>query len=551
MVKGAGFQNKLQRMVRTRLLGLILVVSLFLIGSMFLSVFVIQFKNTERNSLVYEEKMNALYRTAEAFLNEKDLLEQSQKVLDFSAEAKSMGYLLYSFNSNSPIRAELVLTDKGRKVRYNSFPEDRWDTYRESFNASFCDHAFLAGQDSLYAGVYYYINDSSAYVLTKQVISDGKVTGFLNLYLDGEKMSEYFKEAPFEGVITDRQGHVIFASKTAFITEINRFEKERFSANGEEKESYSISEVYLEDAQVYVYSLVNKYPNIGLWIGGLFIVSAVVLFWFVLAMSMVKVMADEKSASIRELLTDIETMRTAGPDNRMEIQTEDEFALVREYINRLVDHTQELSDLTYQAEMERLTEQLNPHFLYNTLEIIRGLLIFDRNLADETIIRLTGILRYAISEEKAEVYLDTDMEYIDMYMSIQKTRFGDNITFDTMIDEACRRRKVPRLLLQPIIENSIKYGFRKKKKVEISVRGKMENECLVLGVRDNGGGMDEEKLNELIKAVNEKEVTRHKGLHNIARRLYLQYGDQSGLTLRNTREGFEVEIRINGEPKYV
>lgn len=189
---------------------------------------------------------------------------------------------------------------------------------------------------------------------------------------------------------------------------------------------------------------------------------------------------------------------------------------------------------------------MNPHFLYNTLEIIRNLVVFDADKAEELIVKLTEVLRYSIDTSKKEVTLEEDMRFMYCYLDIQNCRFGSRFSFGVNFEPECMNCIVPKLLLQPLIENSIKYGFRKKMELNIKISGHVEDNVLLISVLDDGLGMEEEKAEELRKQLRAHDNSSPSiGLRNLSRRLYLRYGDGSGLQIRNREgAGFEVVARI-------
>ena len=138
------------------------------------------------------------------------------------------------------------------------------------------------------------------------------------------------------------------------------------------------------------------------------------------------------------------------------------------------------------------------------------------------------------------------MEYIEDYLVIQKTRFGERFLYEVDIRPECSRVLVPKLLLQPLIENSLKYGFRKKPAIHVLIRGWIEEEYLVLKVEDDGPGQPKSTLETLRGILHSGEInTVHNGLQNINRRVILEYGNDSGLSLESQEGmGFAVTIRL-------
>lgn len=152
------------------------------------------------------------------------------------------------------------------------------------------------------------------------------------------------------------------------------------------------------------------------------------------------------------------------------MEGEDEFILIADNINSMVDEinalhvkNSELADIRRLSEIKQLEAQFNPHFLYNTLDTIRYSILMDQRIAADLIIQMTALLRYSINNDLDQVHFSEDLKYTYMFLKIQKYRFNDRFAYEVNVDEACGEFLVPKLLLQPILENSIKYGFAHSK----------------------------------------------------------------------------------------
>ena len=163
----------------------------------------------------------------------------------------------------------------------------------------------------------------------------------------------------------------------------------------------------------------------------------------------------------------MDIIENQDPLYRVSLDTDEEFARVGSKINHMLDSIQELHrqnteliQLKQAAEINQLTAQFNPHFLYNTLESLRSGMLLEPQKADRLILSLTRILRYSIDDHKEEVLLSEDLTYLNGYLEILKYRFGERFQYELFLEDECLNCLVPKLLLQPIIENSIKYGFQ-------------------------------------------------------------------------------------------
>ncbi len=202
-------------------------------------------------------------------------------------------------------------------------------------------------------------------------------------------------------------------------------------------------------------------------------------------------------------------------------------------------------------EFKMLASQINPHFLYNTLEMIRmkALTGGDKDVANA--IKLLGqSMRYVLENTgTAETTLQREMDHIDNYLKIQKLRFGDRIDYqiNIMPEMVLSEYAVLPLLLQPIVENAIVHGIEKRDsggKVWIAIY--IEDNNVKVDISDNGGGMDEETMNMVLHRVKHYEKERHSSgiaLYNINRRIKLNYGEEYGLEL-TTEYGEGTRVRL-------
>ncbi len=215
--------------------------------------------------------------------------------------------------------------------------------------------------------------------------------------------------------------------------------------------------------------------------------------------------------------------------------------------------------LRQQSQYAQLQNQINPHFLYNTLETIRGQAVIDDNyiIADMTE-ALAKYFRYNISRDNDIVTLEQELENILNYIHIQQYRFQDRFVFRIYphakkeFYAAC---KIPKMTLQPIVENAIFHGMEQKvKKVHISIHIEADGEKLIILVDDDGVGMDEEileKINQKLRQAdgisNLPPKSKHNGIamENVNSRLKLLYGSDYGLRISSTKGlGTEVEITL-------
>ncbi len=228
------------------------------------------------------------------------------------------------------------------------------------------------------------------------------------------------------------------------------------------------------------------------------------------------------------------------------IEGKDEIALVDQHISDLIERIQQLVQENYlqqalarEAEFRALTAQINPHFLYNSLETVSDLaLIGENEKAADAAASLGELLRYNLgSDREGPVRLEQELSSVQNYLAIQRLRFGDKIRIEIAIPERCLHYNFIRFILQPVVENCFTHAFvglQGEGVLKISMRER--DGWGEITVSDNGLGMSEDKaqaLREELKLSPEELFTdknRHIGLANVNARLKLAYGPKSGLS---------------------
>lgn len=188
------------------------------------------------------------------------------------------------------------------------------------------------------------------------------------------------------------------------------------------------------------------------------------------------------------------------------------------------------------AELMALQLQINPHFLYNTLQTMDFAILTgkaDKQELSDAFHDLSGILKYALSSPQEPVTLADELKCLRRYVDIQRYRFGDQFVLYTEVEEDLRQAKVFRMMLQPLVENSMIHGLNGlKERGYIWVRASREGNHLTITVADSGAGMTEEEQKKLMETINDAG-SRSIGLTNLNRRLILSYGPDSALRIHS------------------
>lgn len=244
------------------------------------------------------------------------------------------------------------------------------------------------------------------------------------------------------------------------------------------------------------------------------------------------------------------------------IGSNDEISQLYDYLNTMISdirrllaqvyreklHAEQLKISQKDAELKMLTSQINPHFLYNTLETIRMKARVNRQYEIEDLVKMLGkILRSSISAGEKEVLVQSELELVECYLKIQIYRFGERISYEIEVEDGLKDKWIIPLILQPLVENSIIHGLEGKDgNGHIRIAVQRQGGDLLILVRDDGCGIEEEKLAQIRR---ELEMDRFKGEHigvfNVNQRLKLKYGDGYGLAIDSQMGvGTMVELRL-------
>jgi sensor histidine kinase YesM len=239
-----------------------------------------------------------------------------------------------------------------------------------------------------------------------------------------------------------------------------------------------------------------------------------------------------------------------------DIQNKDEISLLTEEYDKIVDRLETtIHDLMKEqeekrkAELQALQMQINPHFLYNTLNSIQCLVWTNKTkFIGPTIKALVNLLQQTIGGKNEFITLEEELNILDNYVYLHKIRTCDTICFTYELEESLKKYKTPRLLLQPIVENSIFHGLEPKgSKGAISVKCTSDKHDIVIEIKDNGIGMKQSRVTEILsgKIDSPEDSFSGIGIKNVDERIKSYFGKQYGLSIVSAPgEGTTVTVRF-------
>lgn len=242
---------------------------------------------------------------------------------------------------------------------------------------------------------------------------------------------------------------------------------------------------------------------------------------------------------VKKLVTDALDKLEEGDYTTRIVVSEDmpeELACILQGFNKNMEHTEQLLKQTKEAVVEQknaeiaaLEAQIDPHFLYNTLDTINWKAIEHEDYEVSNMVgALADILRYTIKNPNAVCSVEQEIYWLEQYIFFQKAKLGKNLEIIYDVPDELKTYEIHKLILQPFVENSIKHGFpRVERPCILKIKMREAGEQIHIIIKDNGTGMSEELLNWYNQ--HQDEMREHLGIANVCRRLRLYYGDEANL----------------------
>lgn len=308
------------------------------------------------------------------------------------------------------------------------------------------------------------------------------------------------------------------------------------------------SKIYLYSSTKNIMQALNRYVLFGTIIE-IFIIGGVIIYVLLLLRTINK--------PIKYLVKAFKKIDVNNLEEKFEETTQDEFSELYNSYNKMIDRLRinikllyEQKILTQKAELMYLQEQINPHFLYNSLYSISRMAksANNQNIYDFSF-KLSNYYRYLAKSNNDEIYFEIEYSNAINYIDIQSVRYGNRIKVNIdEISEQMKKFMVLKFILQPIIENAYEHGHKNTLKDGIiEIKSLYEQNVLRIIIEDNGNELNDEKLEIMQERLCERtHVTEDIGIYNVNKRLQIKYGESSGLHItRSNLGGLSVEIIIN------
>ena len=261
---------------------------------------------------------------------------------------------------------------------------------------------------------------------------------------------------------------------------------------------------------------------------------------FVLVAIMISVILSLRiSRPIKRLEISMKEVEKGNFDIQMDIESTNEIGQLSKRFNRMTTEIKELmlqnvtdQELKRKSELKALQAQINPHFFYNTLDSI--IWMAESKKSEEVVLMvaaLARLFRISISKGQEMITIANEIEHIHSYLTIQKMRYKDKLNFEIDVDPIILQKKMLKIILQPLVENSIYHGIKNNTGVGIiQIKGKIVRDRILLQIIDNGIGMTAETIQYMFEKPDKPESIGGIGVNNVNQRIQIYFGTQYGIT---------------------
>lgn len=385
--------------------------------------------------------------------------------------------------------------------------------------------------------------------------------GMMNVEFDARQISSWLESrASVKGriMVLNAQGTVIYDSKDEYYgqTYPYRLEQEKAGDWVQLDEPSKVNVLNVSNAGLSVVGIVSqsliKESTESLRTGLILVTLLFIAVSFAITVTIIR----RFSKKVQRIIRSMNRIGEGDLSTRIQMSGEDELQQISRRFNDMGDRLEQYIDKMYTSEIKQknaelvaLQSQINPHFLYNTLESIRMKAYFVGAKEVGQMIYSLSVMFKNMVKKSTVVTVEEEMDMCSVYLDLFRIRYEGRLETEIEVDPEIQNASIIKLLVQPIVENYIVHGFRPlEDNNKISVRARREGDRVVITVSDNGTGIPEEKLTQIRSTLDKvlqppEKGYRSIGLMNVHERIVLNYGSDYGVTINST-EGQGTEVRM-------
>lgn len=460
--------------------------------------------------------------------------------------------LLYDFSIARSIRGVFALVDLNGNIICSNLYKGNRTIFLDSYLYQGLVPEMLEEPEKTFlvpSRLNYSYHQTGDLLLGRTVQDGDTVLGFLFFDLLDEEIYQAVNAYNVDDVIlTDQFNNLIFSigrqsqdsmGKYPFGNQVKKNQTAIIELNGKQ---YLIIRNVLEHNELNLYTLVTINFQRSLFRYAILFLVIVGLLMLIMLRPLTMLITHKNLHAIEELRRSVVEMGKGNMEYSLRPHVFEEFQELHDTFRSMVLQREDLqrrnSELLERKrvmEIKQLEERINPHFVFNVLETLRYQVLIDAAVASEMIMAFANIMRYNIYYGDTIVPLKTDIEYVKDYLLLQKMRYNRRLTYSIDIPEALMDCRIPKLILQPIVENSLKHGMKNVDSIHVRISASIENEHLKLRVEDNGTGIKPKRPEELIGDLEKEDAYKaHIGMYNSHRVVRLLYGPPYGLHIEST-----------------
>lgn len=495
-------------------------------------------QHIQKNTIITAELLGQGSDENPYIKGEKVSVEVGKSLL-FDKQGEFRNCMIYSSVEESKIYGSRVsMLEEGKK--------EFWYLNNNRLDEGVYSYLSPDGQEnivSLIKGIYY--------IDTKSFSQ--RYLGLIKLDINAAKLFEPSKKKlaesyPYDIMVLDGNDQLLYSSKDGLINELSEIsfsdlsDKEMLTQDnmmlyGDMLDAYGLKTIFVFDRDMFDKKQGQLQQSIVIKVLILMGIIAIMAYLFTRSFS----------ARVGRLVNKIKLVESGNLAIGKEIKGNDEIAILDRQFNAMLTRLNRLIEKNYiqqlekkEGELRNLQLQINPHFLYNTLETISSMAAV-RHMFDicDLCERLGEIFRYSLGRNHGEyVTVEQELKHTQNYIFIQQTRFGDKFEVVYNVDRDIMKNQVLRFILQPIVENAIIHGLSHQKSkglLEISIE--KQGGDLVITIADNGAGMTAQRLESLSDYINDREVGLNTptsiGIKNVHQRIKLSCGQEYGISIQS------------------